>query len=140
MRPQKINARAEYRLSQSQRAMDSPSLREKFPDLKSLTLELAQYDSDGVSRVSQVKYSVNLAHSRSLFRIDCSNSECIRGDFDLTNALSGAVLARRSTSTGEMRCFGWRNKNGIDAVTCDRILRYTISLAYGAAAKARPAA
>lgn len=135
MRPPRLTPRAEYRLLQTERVSQSPSLHDKFPHLKSLTLELTHYDADGASRLSQVKYTLNLAHARSLFHVDCSNSECVRGDFDLSDEIANAVAHARAAVTGELRCRGWRNKTTIDRVPCRKMLRYTLTLAYAAPGK-----
>jgi hypothetical protein len=80
MRDQKYTARAEYRQQESQRTKESISLTEKFRELKSLTVELAYFSPEGVTRNSQIKYTVNPDHAKSVFRFDCVNDECIRGD------------------------------------------------------------
>ena len=84
MHRQKTGARAEYRQQETQRIKDSASLADKFPRLKSLTVDLTYYDPKGVTRSSQIKYKVNLTNAKSVFRFDCLNNECIRGDFDLS--------------------------------------------------------
>jgi hypothetical protein len=91
---------------------------------------LAHYDSDGTARASQLKYTLNLKHARSVFRIDCANRECVRGDFDLSEAITTAVAERQSTVTGELCCHGWISKTRIDAVRCGKILRYKLLLEY----------
>ena len=126
----KIGARAEYRQQEGQRIRDSVSLLNKFQQLKSLTVDLTYYSPEGVSRNSHIKYTVNLANAKSVFRFDCLNPECVRGDFDLSDDLANAVAAHRTTATGEMCCQGWRSKATIDTVPCRNILRYTLSLAY----------
>ena len=47
MHQQRFGARAEYRQLEDQRVKDSASLAEKFRKLKSLTVDLAYYSSDG---------------------------------------------------------------------------------------------
>src|ERR1700723_1068721 len=96
---QKFTPRADYRLSQGQRAKDSISLSEKFHDLKSLLVEFAHYTPEGVSRNRQIKYTVNPEHARSVFRLDCANLECIAGDYDLSEALARAVATRQTSVT-----------------------------------------
>ena len=81
MHRQKIGARAEYRQQEGQRIKDSLRLADKFPLLKSLTVDLTFYDAAGVSKCSQIKYRVNLDNAKSVFRFDCVNQDCIRGDF-----------------------------------------------------------
>jgi hypothetical protein len=126
----KIGARAKFRLEESERIKDSATLAVKFPRLKSLRVDLEYYTADGTTRSSQIKYLVNLAHAKSVFRFDCLNKECVRGDFDLSEVLTEAVAARRTSAIGEMRCQGWRNKDEIRKVYCRNLLRYKLRLGY----------
>ena len=130
MHHQKVGARAEYRQQQGQRVRDSGSLADKFPQLKSLTVDLTYYDSERVSQSSQIKYTVNLSNAKSVFRFNCQNNECIRGDFDLSDELAKAVAARRKLLVGELCCQGWRDKTSINTLPCNNILRYKLNLAY----------
>jgi len=130
MHVQRINPRKEYLLKEQQRVLESPSLAEKFQKLKSLTVELSYFNPEGVTKNSQVKYTVNLEHAKSIFRFGCHNHECIRGDFDLSEVLAQAVTARRKVVSGETRCQGWRNRAGIDTVPCNNLLRYKLTLKY----------
>jgi hypothetical protein len=130
MRPRKTDAHSEHRMLQTQRVSDSPSLEDTFPQLKSLSLDLGYYDADDASRVSNLKYSVNLKHGRALFRIDCANRDCVRGDFDLSDAITRAVAERRGDVTGKLCCQGWLSKATIDTVRCNAVLRYKLNLEY----------
>ena len=131
MRPQKFTPRADYRQEEALRTNESVSLSARFSELKSLTVEFAHFSPEGVTRNRQIKYTVNAEHAKSVFRLDCYNSECVRGDYDLSEALAQAVAARQTTVTGEMCCQGWLNKATIDSVHCHNILRYKLSLKYG---------
>ena len=122
--------RFEYREQESQRVKDSPTLSDKFPNLKSLALELGYYNSQGISKNSQIKFTPNLQNAKSVLRVDCPNNGCIRGDFDLTEELVNAVTQHRVAVTGEMCCQGWQSKTTIDTVPCHNILRYTLNLEY----------
>jgi hypothetical protein len=122
--------RFEYREQESQRVKGSPSLSDKFPQLKALTVNLDYYNSAGVTKNSQIKYSPNLVNAKSVFRIDCPNAGCIGGDFDLTEEIVKAVAEHRTSVTSEMSCQGWQSKTTIDTVHCHNILRYKLSLAY----------
>ena len=122
--------RFEYREQQSQRVKGAPTLANKFPQLKALTVDLGYYNSTGTSKNSQIKFEPNLANAKSVFRIDCPNNGCIRGDFDLSKSLAEAVAQHRTTVTAEMCCEGWENKTTIDTVRCHNILRYTLRLEY----------
>jgi len=127
---QKFTPRADYRQQESQRTKESLTLAEKFKELKSLTVEFAYFNSEGVGQNRQIKYTVNPQHARSVFRLDCNNDECIRGDFDLSETLARAVSARQTTVMGEMRCQGWLSKTTIDEIHCHQILRFKLGLEY----------
>ncbi len=130
MSRQKFTPRADYRQQESQRVNESVSLSEKYRELKSLTVEFAHFSADGLSRNGQIKYMVNPSHAKSVFRLDCPNAECIRGDYDLSEALAKAVGARDATVTGELCCQGWLSKTTIDSIHCNNILKYKLNLEY----------
>jgi hypothetical protein len=122
--------RFDYREQEGQRVKDSPTLAKQFPELKGLTVDLGYFNPAGVTKNSQIKFMPNLENAKSVLRIDCPNNGCIRGDFDLTEALAKAVAERRTRVSAEMCCQGWQSKTTIDTVPCHNILRYTISLTY----------
>jgi hypothetical protein len=130
MHEQKPNPRKEYRQRENQRVADSASLAETFRELKSLTVHLAHLDPRMFSKPSEMKYSVNLANAKALFRFNCPNERCVGGDFDLSAELARAVAARRTTSTGEATCQGWRSNTEIGQVRCHSILRYKLKAEY----------
>jgi hypothetical protein len=126
----RTSPRSEHLQSENLRVQASPTLADKFPKLKSMTVDLGYFGAEGVSPSSQIKYTVNVAHAKSVFRVGCHNQECVRGDFDLTDALAEAVTAKLTTVSGEIRCQGWRGRATIDTVPCGNILRYKLTLAY----------
>jgi len=126
----KNSPRAAYRLEQGQRVLESASLSTAFPTLKFLTVDLALYDPQGLSRSSEVKYSVNLEHAKSCFRFACHNHECVAGDFDLSQVLVEAVAARQALVVGELHCDGWRNRAAIGVHKCRNLLRYKLAIRY----------
>ena len=130
MQHQRPSPRAEYRLQENQRVNDSANLAEKFHDLKSLTVDLAHLAPESLAKTSEIKYTANLAHAKAVFRFNCTNDECVGGDFDLSAALAEAVAAHRTTASGEVICRGWRSKTSIDRMPCNHILRYRLSLGY----------
>ena len=130
MYTKKPNPRTEYRQQKNQCVQDSPSLEARFPELKTLTVKLAHFDATGSRKGGALKYTVNMAHAKSLFRFDCGNAECLCGDFDLSDALAKAVTGRRKLAVGEMRCQGYRKKANLDKVPCQILLRYKLSLLY----------
>jgi hypothetical protein len=130
MHHQKTGARAIYRQQEGQRIQESITLADKFKKLKSLKVTLAFFGPEGLSKSSEIKYAVNLSNAKSVFRFNCQNNECIRGDFDLSEELAKAVAAKRKLITGEMCCQGWRDKTSIDTLPCHNILRYKLNLTF----------
>ena len=127
----RTNPRAEYRILQTARINESISLAEKFPRLKSLTINLEYYDAAGVTRNGEMKYKANLANAKSIFYFNCLNGECVGGDFDLSKELATAIGSKLKIVSGEMRCLGMRhNKMRGEHVPCKNILRYKLALAY----------
>src|SRR5882672_11480850 len=99
--PRKLSPRAEYLQQEHQRVKDSASLQERYRDLKSLTVEIAYFGEGGFIRRGEMKYTVNLAHAKSLFRFSCPNNECVGGDFDLSAELANAVAGGQEFASGE---------------------------------------
>src|SRR5580698_10363574 len=130
MYPAREGLRFEYREQEGQRVKEAASLSDKFPQLKSLAVDIGFFNAAGVTKNTQIKYTPNLEKAKSVFRIDCPNNGCIGGDFDLSEQLGKAVAARHTTVTAEMSCQGWQSKTTVDTVHCHNILRYTLSLAY----------
>ncbi len=122
--------RSEYQHQENLRVQSSPSLAAKYPHLKSLTVDLGYYADDGLACSSQIKYTVNLDHAKSVFRVGCHNQECVRGDFDLSEAIATALAEKQKSITGELCCQGWRNRAGIDTIPCRNLLRYRLTLSY----------
>lgn len=126
----KLSPRDEYLLQENQRVKDSVTLLERFQELKALTVEIAYFDSEDRVRRGEMKYTVNVAHAKSVFRFSCPNSECVEGDFDLSTELANAIGGRHEDVSGELICQGWRSKTTIGNLPCHTILRYTLSLEY----------
>ena len=130
MYQQRLGARAEYLREEKERMKVSTSLAERFPDLRSLSMTLAYFSPGGAAKFNEIKCTFNLGFAKSLFRFDCPNHECIRGNFDLSAELAEAIAGRRRTLSGETRCQGWRSKTTIDQVHCGHVLRYKLTLRY----------
>ena len=125
-----MTPRAEFRQQENLRINASPNLAEKYPELKSLSVDLTYCDAEDLRRTNQIKYTVNVNNAKSAFSFMCPNSECVGGDFDLSEKLASAVAARLATATGEIECQGWQSRTTINSVHCHNVLRYTLSLEY----------
>ena len=126
----KQGPRAEYREKQGRRVLASPCLAEKYQQLKSLTVNAGYYAPVGSIKYRQLTYDVTLSHAKSVFRLDCCNTECIQGDHELTEEIAKAIAHRSKTAVGDLCCKGWQNKESIQKVKCNHVLRYKLKLSY----------
>ncbi len=128
--PRKTNPRVEYRLRQRDLVQSSPSLAEKYPQLKKLAVNLMFYDSTGVTKHQEIKCTLNPEHAKSALWFHCPGGECVGGDFDLSAVLATAVAERRKEHSGELRCQGERGRGDHARVACQSLLRYKLTLTY----------
>ena len=126
----KQTPRSIHREAQNKRVAASPSLADKYSKLKSLTVSLGYFAPKGVTQYRQLTYDVNLSHAKSVFRLDCPNVECVKGDFELTEELAAALAKHLKTVAGELCCTGWQNKAMIKKVRCNHVLRFKLKLGY----------
>ncbi len=126
----KRNPRQEYRLKQREQIEASPVMAEKFPRLRTLKVTLEYYDVTGMARNGGMTCKMNVAHARSRLWFACPGGECLRGDFDLSEALAGAVAGRKKVVIGELRCQGTRKRGDREHVPCQTLLRYKLNLSY----------
>jgi hypothetical protein len=124
------NPRAEHRHAQRQRVDEAVKLAEKYPHLKTLKVALEFVDREGMTKTTEMKYSANPEHAKSVLVFVCPVSECCGGDFDLTAKLAEAVSKRRTKVAGEMPCLGSYKKASGQVAPCRSLLRYTLNLAY----------
>ena len=130
MNERKQNPRREYRVRENERVLESATLEAAFPEVKALTVVLTHYDYNGSRKSGDIKYRVDLAHAKSVFRFNCANRECVEGDFDLSRELAQAIAGRSESVNGELRCQGWRTHSLIGTVRCDDLLRFELLIDY----------
>ncbi len=122
--------RAEYRFQQGLRVTAAPCLAEKYLKLKTLTVDAGYYAPEGIIKFRQLTYDVNIDHAKSVFRLNCSNDECVQGDHELTEEIAKAIANRSKTVAGELCCKGWQNKEAMQKTKCNHVLRYQLKLGY----------
>jgi hypothetical protein len=132
------NARIEHRQAQRQRVDEAVSLAEKYPQLKTLKVALEFVDREGMTKTTEMKYSANPEHAKSVLVFVCPISECCGGDFDLTAKLAEAVSKRRTKVAGEMPCLGSHKKASGQVAPCRSVLRYALNLVYSGRKRQEP--
>src|SRR2546422_893074 len=84
-----------YREKEARRVEESPTLTRRYPSLKSLSADFCFTSSARPTARSEIKYTMDVAAAKTVFRVGCTNSDCVRGDFDFTDAVAKAVAHRR---------------------------------------------
>ena len=126
----KLSLRANHRQRRKLRVDASANLADKFKGLRSLKVNLEYYEADGIRKMTEVKYTVNLKHARSVFLFTCPREDCVEGDFDLSRKLDRAVAKHQTTASGELCCQGRRRGAFKQEACCCSVLRYTLTLNY----------
>lgn len=127
----KADPRGDYRREQNERVNATPSLAEKFPKLKSLTVTLEHFDKLGLRRESSLKLTPVLDKTKSELWVNCPCRECAGGDYDLSGELERAISAKRKMAVGELRCQGTVNdKVKRETGPCQHLLRFELRLTY----------
>ena len=134
------NPRAEHRQAQRQRVDEAASLADKYPQLKTLKVALEFVDREGMTKTTEMKYSANPVHAKSVLVFVCPVSECCGGDFDLTAKLAEAVSKQRTKVAGEMPCLGSYKKASGQVAPCRSVLRYALNLVYSGRKRQPPQA
>jgi hypothetical protein len=128
--PRKSNPYLEQRLRERERITAAPSLAEKYPKLKSLSVVIGYFDQQRMSHAGELRYRANVQHAKSIMAFACPNSNCKGGGFDLTEVLGKAITGKRKSVQGELRCPGTRSVISNRETTCQHFLHYKLSLGY----------
>ena len=132
------NPRAEHRQAQRQRMDEAVRLVEKYPQVKTLKVALEFVNREGMTKTTEMKYSANLEHAKSVVVFVCPSSECCGGDFDLTAKLAEAVSKGQTKIAGEMHCLGSHKTASGQIAPCRSLLRYKLNLVYSSRQRRPP--
>ena len=107
----------------------SPLLKEKYPEVTDLMVEMSFKDPDGECNPEprQVKFS---QESKAFFKIECPYRECVSGGFDFSSDIDKLVTSRLDKLDGTITCPGWQDKERINKNHCFLKLDYIISAKY----------
>ena len=98
----------------------APTIRTRYPDLKSLQLD---FDfSDNTDFLPSPQVTVFHPPAPAYFCFACPYSDC-SGEFNLTSVVDLAVSSRDSHSSGQLSCTGTRHRG----VACTLCVEFSIS-------------
>ena len=109
--------------------LSAPSLREKFPRVEQVALELTFSDPSGVGKHSPQTHMLGPA-ARAYFEVACPCSECLAGGFDLSTVISEMLARGRTKVSGKLSCHGWQDRGRACEHRCLLELRYRATASY----------
>ena len=111
--------------------MSAPSLKQQFPAVEQVVLELIFADSSGIAKHSPQTHTFGPA-ARAYFDVTCPFSSCLGGGFDLSRVISDMLSHRQRTVSGKLHCHGWQDRGRIGERRCLLELQYRITVGYEA--------
>ena len=106
------------------------AIRSAYPAIATLGLELHFEGSD--TRVPADQVHVLHPPARAFFQFPCPYSDC-DGQFNLSDAVGGALATSRKSAVGVLECSGSRAKDHAGRQPCRLHLHYTITPQYSRA-------
>jgi len=105
------------------------SVRERFPRLERLTIDMAFRDVKLLKTYSPQMRSFGAA-AKAFFAFGCPRTLCLQGGFDLDPIIQRLFESDRAKSSGTLQCQGWLHASRSDNTRCRLELNYAVQLAY----------
>ncbi|MCC7464304.1 MAG: hypothetical protein IT480_17815 [Gammaproteobacteria bacterium] len=127
-----VGISAQRRLQLQAARAGAPTLRERFPHIGTVRIELRFEEPGGITPSPQ--QHTLYPSARAFFRFACPCAEC-DGDFDLAPAIAAMLVpagpqgpgAGRPVS-GRLSCEGWRARERANGRPCPTELHYRLSM------------
>ncbi len=110
---------------------EAHSVRERFPSVEQLVLDMAFTDLTGIGRYSPQMRSFS-ASAKAFFAIACPRTLCLDGGFDLDSMILAMLATDRTMSSGTLECRGWVHPARPDNARCLLQMRYRLQARYAA--------
>jgi hypothetical protein len=104
-------------------------LRERFPDVEQVILEITFTDRRGIGTYSSQLHTFSPS-AKAFFEVACPRTLCIDGGFDLANIILGMLARDGSTSTGTLECNGWLDPAHTETAHCILQMHYRLEARY----------
>ena len=109
--------------------MSAPALREQFPHVEQIVLELAFTDQGGLNSYSAQVHTFSPA-ATAYFEFPCPSSVCTGGGFDLSRVVSSLIARGGKETSGRLDCQGQQSYDYRDMHRSLLQLEYRLSVAY----------
>jgi hypothetical protein len=105
------------------------SVRERFPRVEQLVIDMAFTDLKGVGRYSAQMRSFSPS-AKAFFAFACPRTLCLHGGFDLEPIIVKLLHDQRNASTGNLKCNGWVHPEHTEDARCLLQMRYRLQVLY----------
>ena len=113
-----------------QETLNAGCFKDRFPELKELTVEYQKYTDAGPHCPTSSGKWVFGPGSIALIRDRCDQRECVNGGFDLTNEIMQMLRSRELERKGKLICRGWQDEERIGQYHCHYVLEYKAKAIY----------
>jgi len=110
---------------------EAHSVRERFPRLERLTIDMTFSDVRGLGTYSPQMRSFS-ASAKAFFAFGCPRTLCLQGGFDLDPIIQTLLESDRDNSNGTLECRGWLHPSHSANTRCLLQLHYALQLLYQA--------
>jgi hypothetical protein len=107
----------------------SPLVREEYPRVEQVMIDLKFTDPAGVGHHSQQTHTF-AAGAKAYFMVSCPFSTCVEGGYDLCSAVADLLSHQGESLTGRLVCQGWHDRNHANQRRCHLELHYKITACY----------
>jgi hypothetical protein len=104
-------------------------MRERFPSLASLSIHMDFENPDWGGNPSPMQQHFG-PEDKAFFEVQCPHWECIKGGFNLLDAVSKLVNGRLKEATGTITCQGWQDRERIGSHRCLLKMNYKLTATY----------
>jgi hypothetical protein len=109
--------------------LEARPLRDEFPRVRQLTLQLTFTDARGFASYSR-QMRIFAPAATAFFKIPCPSLECMGGGFDLGSVIWNLSNRRASETSGRCDCLGRDSTDESDPHYCGVQLDYRVTVAY----------
>jgi len=105
------------------------SVRERFPRVEQLVLDMAFSDPKAIGRYSAQMRSFS-APAKAFFAFACPRTLCVHGGFDLDPLIVTLLNSHRTSVSGILKCHGWVHPEHTESARCLLQMHYQLQAVY----------
>jgi hypothetical protein len=105
------------------------SLRERFPGVEQLVIEMSFSDARAIGTYSPITHSFSPS-AKAFLVVPCPRTLCLDGGFEIEPIVIRVLQAGKRSAVGTLRCGGRLEQGALGSSACDLRMNYRIELHY----------